>query len=262
ELESPGFPQRLRPAWGKLEAYLARFALILAMTRITELEEKGRGPTEEVTLEDMEGAAMLLAYFKNHARRVFTGLYGDNAADKLAADLRDFLISCGGQWEGSASELFEAFESEHKPDRDKDLGKMVRAITKRSPLLRLEDLPRKTTLRRFRLTLENVGSVGSVGSDDAASEASTDAEDAEADEPDAGDANTPHEPADPLAEFLDKPPMELTVRYGEYVRHKKPEKLLKQMVTYVANEVYGSAHRWPDADEAVREWAARVGARA
>ena len=53
---------------------------------------------------------------------------------------------------------------------------MVRAITKRSPLLRLEDLPRKTTLRRFRLTLENVGSVGSVGSDDAADTADAEEE--------------------------------------------------------------------------------------
>jgi hypothetical protein len=43
---------------------------------------------------------------------------------------------------------------------------MVRAITKRSPLLRLEDLPRKTILWRFRITLENVGRVGRVGSDD------------------------------------------------------------------------------------------------
>lgn len=37
ELEAPGFPQRLRPAWGKLEAYLARLGLILSMTRVVEL---------------------------------------------------------------------------------------------------------------------------------------------------------------------------------------------------------------------------------
>jgi hypothetical protein len=166
ELESPGFPQRLRPAWGKLEAYLARFALILAIARVTELKLLGQHVSEQVTREDLEGADKLLAYFKNHARRVYTGLYGTNAADNLAADLRDFLITCGGQWEGSASELFEVFESEHKPDRDKDLGRAVRSIAKRSPLLSLADLPRKTTLRRFRLMLKNVGSVGSVGSDD------------------------------------------------------------------------------------------------
>jgi hypothetical protein len=80
------------------------------MTRVAELEIVGQGPTEQVTREDMEGAAKLLAYFKNHARRVITGLYGDNAADKLAADLRDFLIEHGGQWE-------EALPSSSRPSR-------------------------------------------------------------------------------------------------------------------------------------------------
>jgi len=89
ELESPGFPQRLRPAWGKLEAYTARFALILAMARIAELTGQGMsGVVERVTREDMAGALRLLRYFKNHVRRVYTGLYGDSLADRLAADLR------------------------------------------------------------------------------------------------------------------------------------------------------------------------------
>ncbi|MDP8952503.1 MAG: YfjI family protein, partial [Actinomycetota bacterium] len=154
ELESPGFPQRLRPAWGKLEAYLARFALILAMTRIAELEEMGGGPREEVAREDMEGAARLLAYFKNHARRVFTGLYGDSASDNLAADLRDFLIEHGGRWEGSAKELQESLVSDHKPERPADFSKVIRAISKRSPLLEFEELPRTPAgYRPFRLTL-------------------------------------------------------------------------------------------------------------
>ncbi len=43
------------------------------------------------------------------------------------------------------------------------------------------------------------------------------------------------------------------VRYGKYVRHERPEKLLKQMVTYVAHEVYGTAGRWKEADAPVRE---------
>jgi hypothetical protein len=157
ELESPGFPQRLRPSWGKLEAYLARFALILAMARLAELDDQGQtGIAERVTREDMAGAAQLLAYFKNHVRRVYTGLYGDRLSDRLAADLRDFLISQGGSWEGIASELYDALDSEHKPERVKDFGKIVRAITKRSPLLKLEDLQRTNTRRPFRLTLENV----------------------------------------------------------------------------------------------------------
>jgi hypothetical protein len=103
----------------------------------------------------MEGAAELLAYFKNHARRVYTGLYGDNSVDVLGRDFRDFLISHGGKWEGIASELFEAFESEHKPTRPEDLSKAIRAIAKRSPLPELTDLPRTTKARPFRLTLKN-----------------------------------------------------------------------------------------------------------
>src|SRR5215211_3324350 len=163
ELEAPGFPQRLRPAWGKLEAYFARFALILAMTRIIELGNQGQaGIMERVTREDMAGAVQLLAYFKNHVRRVYTGLYGDHPSDRLAADLRDFLIDQGGSWEGIASELYEALDSDYKPERVKDFGKLIRAIAKRSPLLRLEDLQRTNTRRPFRLTLESVVTVDTV----------------------------------------------------------------------------------------------------
>jgi hypothetical protein len=163
ELEAPGFPQRLRPAWGKLEAYLARFALTLAMARVAELGNQGQtGLVERVAREDMAGAIQLLAYFKNHVRRVYTGLYGDSPSDRLAADLSDFLISEGGSWEGIASELYDALDSEFKPERVKDFGKQVRAIAKRSPLLRLEDLQRTNARRPFRLTLESVVTVDTV----------------------------------------------------------------------------------------------------
>jgi putative DNA primase/helicase len=169
ELESPGFPQRLRPAWGKLEAYLARFALILAMSRIAELNNDNDGSLgrfkEEVTREDMVGAAQLLAYFKNHVRRVYVGLYGDRPSDRLAADLRDFLRERGGSWEGIASELYDSLDSDYKPERVKDFGKLIRAIAKRSPMLRLEDLQRTNTRRPFRLTLESIVTVDTVVTD-------------------------------------------------------------------------------------------------
>jgi len=156
ELEAPGFPQRLRPAWGKLEAYMARLALLVAMARLAELGNQGRlGAAEKVSREDMAGAIQLLAYFKNHVRRVYTGLYGDSPADRLAADLREFLVSQGGSWEGIASELHEALISEHKPKRPEDLAKAVRGIAKRSPLLKLENLKRTQDRRPFRLTLRN-----------------------------------------------------------------------------------------------------------
>jgi hypothetical protein len=155
ELEDPGFPQRLRPAWGKLEAYLARFALILAMTRVAELSERGEQVYEEVTRVDVAGAAKLLSYFKNHARRVYTGLYGDSPSDRLAADIRNFLRYRQGMWEGIASELHEALDSDYKPERPEDLAKALRGIAKRTPQLELVDLKRTQDRRSFRLTLRN-----------------------------------------------------------------------------------------------------------
>jgi putative DNA primase/helicase len=157
ELETPGFPQRLRPAWGKLEAYIGRFALLLAMTRVAELRYQGKfGVHEYVIKEDMAGAVKLLAYFKNHARRVYTGLYGDSPSDKLAADIRDFLVTSPGySWEGIASELHEALVSDHKPERPEDLAKAVRRIAKRSSLLEFEELKRTQDRRPFRLTLKS-----------------------------------------------------------------------------------------------------------
>ncbi len=165
EIEAPGFPQRLRPAFGKLEAYLARLALILAMTRLaaSNASNASNFSKEEVTEEDMRGAVRLLGYFKNHARRVYVGLYGSSPAERLESDLKDFLVSCGGTWEGTAPDLYGALDSDYKPERPEDLAKVVRAISKRSPLLRLEILPRKDNRRPFRLTLENAGSAGSAG---------------------------------------------------------------------------------------------------
>ena len=69
------------------------------------------------------------------------------------------MIDRGGRWEGIASELYEALPSEHKPERVKDFGKLVRAIAKRSTLLRLEDLQRTNSRRPFRLTLDSVVTV-------------------------------------------------------------------------------------------------------
>ncbi len=165
EIEAPGFPARLRPAFGKLEAYLARFALILAMTRLaaSNASNASNFSKEEVTEEDMRGAIKLLGYFKNHARRVYVGLYGASPAEHLEGDLRDLLVSLGGTWEGSAQGLYDVLESDYKPERPEDLAKIVRAMSKRSPLLHLEILPRKDNRRPFRLTLENAGSAGSAG---------------------------------------------------------------------------------------------------
>jgi hypothetical protein len=103
EAHALGFPRRLRGAWSKLEAYLARLSLILALSRIVEGNER-----EQVEPRDVLAASVILDYFKAHARRVFAELHGASPIDTLAAALREFLEERGGRWEGTATELWEA----------------------------------------------------------------------------------------------------------------------------------------------------------
>jgi hypothetical protein len=154
EMNDLGFPSRLQPAWSKLEAYFAWIALILAVTR--HVENPTAHMFEVVAKQDVANAAKLLAYFKNHVRWVYTGLYGDNPDDLLAADIRSFLVTLNNaSWEGTASELFAALDSDHKPERPVDLAKIVRGLAKRSSTLTWTDLKRTKHRRPFRLSLRN-----------------------------------------------------------------------------------------------------------
>jgi hypothetical protein len=153
EAAMPGFPERLAAVWSKLPGRLARLALIISTTRIVELKNKEEFAGDYVIEEDMRGAISLLRYFENHIRRIYMGLYRDNPEDKLAADLYAFLAECGGVWEGIASELHAALDSDHKPKREEELGKMLRAIVRRYPAIRLEEGRRTKDRRPFKLLL-------------------------------------------------------------------------------------------------------------
>ena len=153
EASMPGFPERIGAAWSKLSGRLARLALIIAMARIVEIGNEGHSVAEYVEKADMQSAISLLAYFKNHIRRIYTGLYADNPEDRLAADLYPFLVDRGRMWEGTAAELQKALESDHKPEREKELGKLIRSIAKRSSVIKFEELKRTSDRRSFRLTL-------------------------------------------------------------------------------------------------------------
>ena len=87
EMEEPGFSNVLRGPWSKLEAYLARLSLVLAMARVV------RGPArveERIELEDVEAASVLLEYFKAHARRaVPTTLRGEPTRQAAGGPRRD-----------------------------------------------------------------------------------------------------------------------------------------------------------------------------
>src|SRR5215218_6102768 len=162
EMYSPGFPTRLKGPWSKLEAYLARLCLILAMARaVTE------GTAERVEDGDLVAAWMLIDYFKSMGRRVYVGLHGENPLDKLAEDLEQFLKD-RGEWEGQPAELLAHLESKHKPSRATELPKQLKAIASRTPTLEVESGelwdPDIQNERRFvRLTYANVGNVGNVG---------------------------------------------------------------------------------------------------
>jgi putative DNA primase/helicase len=134
EMEELGFPARLKGSWSKLEAYLARLSLILALCRCVD-----DVAPERVENRDVLGAVVLLDYFKVQTRRIYLGLYGEDPLDLLAADLRRLLEERGGFFTGAPTELHQELKSEHKGGQSNVLTRRVRKIQRRSPVLRFEE---------------------------------------------------------------------------------------------------------------------------
>ncbi len=165
QMYTPGFPVRLKGPWSKLEAYFARLMLILATARAAD-----ENTAERVEARDVLAAVVLLDYFKNHARRVYVGLHGDNPDDRLAADIAQFVEERGGAWEGQPAELHAQLESECKPERANELTKRLKAVAARTPGLDFEagerwDKELRNKRRFVRISLRNVGNVGNVGNE-------------------------------------------------------------------------------------------------
>jgi hypothetical protein len=136
EADAPGFPARLEGAWSKLEAYLARLSLILALCRVAK-----QGGEERVEAGDVVIASGLIDYFKAHAYRVHVGLHGTASQDVLAKDLAEFLRESGGKWKDEANVLHAELTnrgSEAVPGRPDELGKMVYAISSQGTWLKAE----------------------------------------------------------------------------------------------------------------------------
>ena len=153
EMEAPGFPNRLKGPWSKLEAYLARLCLILAMARVVD-----DAAAERVEAEDVLATVALFDYFKNQARRVYVGLYGENPDDRLAEDVTKFLQEIGGRFKDEPSELHKHLRSEFKPPRPDELTKKVKAIASRTPNLEFGsgNFKKEGQSRRFvELSLKN-----------------------------------------------------------------------------------------------------------
>jgi hypothetical protein len=164
EMEIPGFPTRLKGPWSKLEAYLARLSLILAMAR--SVDEKA---PQRVEAQDVLSAVILLDYFKNQARRVYVGLYGENKDDRLAEDVAKFLKQRGGRFKDEPEVLYKELESESKPTSSSALSGKLRDIARRTPMLSFDygNFRKDGQSRRYvELTLEtSVNAVNGVNPD-------------------------------------------------------------------------------------------------
>ena len=156
-----GFPARLRGVWAKMRAYLARISLILALCRCAEGRE-----VEQVEEKDVENAAVIIAYFQSHARRVYGKLGSVTREDRLAGELRDLLDDHDGVWRGTATELYAELEGRGASGLSTNaewLSKDVRTIAANSEGLTVGDGWRGKE-RILKLGLETtVGSVGTVG---------------------------------------------------------------------------------------------------
>jgi hypothetical protein len=145
--------------WAKMRGYLARISLILALCRSVQDEQP-----EQVEEEDVKKAARIIAYFKAHARRVYGELRVTTPEDLLAGEISKFLRDHGGQWSGSATELYEELaerEVQGLPKSADWLSRVVLSIGDRSELLVAEK--KRTGKKRFlKLTLKN-GVTGVIG---------------------------------------------------------------------------------------------------
>lgn len=121
EMAAPGFPRYLRSVWAKLEAYSLRLMLVLACGRFV-----GNGVAERVEVEDVIKVVALVDYFKDQARRVFGTLHGFDEKKRLLEDVSHFVAREGGVWIGTATELYENFQSDYKPKRPEELSKFIK----------------------------------------------------------------------------------------------------------------------------------------
>ncbi|MDP9438111.1 MAG: DUF3987 domain-containing protein, partial [Actinomycetota bacterium] len=152
--DEPGVSSFMRGVIGKMKAHLPRLALILALVRTAEDGEAA----EEVRGEDLEGAWELVGYFVAQSYRVYTEFKKENKDDLLAHALGQLLDKTGGEWEGTATELFDALkELGHKgalPKKPDALTQAVGKAVRNSPTLFAEQGQRSAKARSIVLRRE------------------------------------------------------------------------------------------------------------
>ena len=83
EMNNPDLPYYLLGAWSKLQAYMARFILIM---QLTSNAVKGID-SREIHPESVLAAAQLLKYFKSHTRKVYDTMYNSEMDGKIGVAL-------------------------------------------------------------------------------------------------------------------------------------------------------------------------------
>jgi hypothetical protein len=144
EREQPEFPDYLKGPWSKMEAYLARLSLVLAMVHDSQARSRSTGDSGEVMNSDpifvgqraVEASVALIEYFKAHARRVYAKLGDSRKQDSktgknLLPTVIWFLKAEGGHWEGMTHELYHIFKENSVsdlPGGDGPFGKLLRKV--------------------------------------------------------------------------------------------------------------------------------------
>lgn len=153
EAERPGFPNRLRGPWAKMEVYILRLTLVLSLVRSVS-----EGTPERIELRDVLAAEVLLGYFKSHARKVYNVLYEADPIDQFAVDLVRFVEAMGGTFEDEPTTVLRVIRSEHKPISPVNMTKWAKEIARRVPSLSVEQtwMGRGNDKKRsLKLSLEN-----------------------------------------------------------------------------------------------------------
>jgi hypothetical protein len=149
EAYAPGQPEFVQGVLGKMVAYLARFSLVLALVRAVE-----EGAPEEIRTCDLGHAWALVRYFVAHAKKVHADLRGRGRGADLARALGELLAEAGGEWEGPASELFDALgemgHGDALPKVPDSLTEMVMEAARKTPAL-VAERKRSGGRRRIRL---------------------------------------------------------------------------------------------------------------
>ena len=149
EAYRPGQPEFVQGVLGKMVAYLARFALVLALVRAVEEDAP-----EEIRPCDLEHGWALVRYFVAHAKKVHADLRVKGKGADLGRALGELLAESGGAWEGPASELFDALEGmgngDALPKVPDSLTEKVMEAARRTPAL-VAEKKRSGGKRRIRL---------------------------------------------------------------------------------------------------------------